>query len=219
MIYYCLCDSWYVIKVHFVYFMFSHCISKGAVVLHTAQHQCRSKKNINAISPLFIQGVCVSVQTHREIKTELEGESEREREKEREGEAHYNQAIMLVELEASLFSPVAAWVRIRLFNSPNTNPRIFYHVNMEHLYITTRCGSEGLWFFSFSFNYYYSALKTGNAGESPQVLGFHLHWWHFSPPSSGYGFDSTIASWEKRARLQLRTMAVKKNQGLQNSGI
>lgn len=46
---------------------------------------------------------CVRIQqqqTHREIKAEPE--------REREGEAHYNQAIMLAELEASLFSLVAA---------------------------------------------------------------------------------------------------------------
>ena len=40
--------------------------------------------------------------THR--KNEIKAEQERERDR----EAHYNQAIMLAELEASLFSPVAA---------------------------------------------------------------------------------------------------------------
>lgn len=117
-----------------------HCLpkSQGNTRFHqTQQSTTAAPENINADSPphtiedWFISELgyivwmrvhvcvclCIQQQTHWKIKAELEGERGGG-----EREAHYNQAIMLAELEVSLFSLVAAWVWRRFFKWLQPNP-------------------------------------------------------------------------------------------------
>ena len=128
----------YSVVLQFIFY-FLHWLpkSQGYTRLHqTQQSTTAAPENINADPPppfnwrlIYIRirlhcvnaRVCVCVHTATDtLKNKGRARGERERGGERE--AHYNQAIMLAELEASLFSLVAAWVWRRFFKWLQPNP-------------------------------------------------------------------------------------------------